>query len=118
VEDVGLIQKIRQLVVHILSEVSFAGQAQLSAQVPYLRIGEGPITFIRFVIDRSIAPRSTFERGPVPGHAWVLAAGGSPIGTMLVWVDDGYISALEYAWVSDEPPIELPEVDQIRLGEP
>jgi hypothetical protein len=117
VEDVALVRNVQQLVAHILSEASFAGQAQLAAQIPHLRIGEGPITFIRLVADRSVAPRSAFEHGPVPGSAWVFAADGSPIGTMLVWVDDGYISALEYAWVTDEPPIELPGVGQLRLGD-
>ena len=37
---------------------------------------------------------------------------------MLLWVDDGYISALEYAWVTDDPPAELPQIDQIHLGKP
>jgi hypothetical protein len=33
---------------------------------------------------------------------------GSPIGFVLLWVEDGRISALEYAWVTDDPPTELP----------
>ena len=111
-------EKVQELIAHILSEASFDGQAQLIAQIPYLRIREGPVTFLRLVADRCAAPRSAFERGPVPGSAWVFGADGSPIGTMLLWVDDGYISALEYAWVTDDPPAELPQIDQIHLGKP
>ncbi len=48
----------------------------------------------------------------------VFAADGAPIGTLLVWVKDGYISALEYAWVTDVPPVHLLTVDQVRLGRP
>jgi hypothetical protein len=118
VDDDPQAQKVQRLVARVLSEASFAGQAQLAAQVPYVRLGEGPITFIPLVIDRSVAPRSAFECGPVPGSAWVVADDGSPIGTLLVWVDDGYISALEYAWVTDNEPTQLPEVGQIRLGRP
>jgi hypothetical protein len=116
VGDVASDEKVQQLVAHILSEASFDGQAQLTAQIPYLRIREGPVTFLRLATDRSAAPRSTFERGPVPGSAWVFGADGSPTGTMLLWVDDGYISALECAWVTDDPPTELPRIDQIHLG--
>lgn len=118
VDDIALVEQVHELVALVLSEASFGGQEQLVAQVPHLRIGGGRITFLRLLVDRSLAPRSSFERGPVPGSTWVFGDDESPIGTLLVWVDDGYISALEYAWVTDNAPGRLPDVNQIRLGGP
>jgi hypothetical protein len=103
------------LVALVLSQKSFGGHEQLVAQVPRLRIEGGPITFLRLLVDRSLTPRSTFERGPVPGFAGVYGVEGLAIGTLLVWVKDGYLSALEYAWVTDEAPDRLPEASQVRL---
>ena len=115
-EDAALVERVQELVANILSETSFAGKDDLVAQVPRLRIGDGPITFLRLIVARDETRRSPFERGHTPGTAWVYGTDGSPIGTMFVWVEDGYIAALEYAWVTDEPPVTLPEVGQIRLG--
>jgi hypothetical protein len=33
---------------------------------------------------------------------------------LLVWVDDGYISGLEYGWVTDQPPADLPPLGLLR----
>ncbi len=35
--------------------------------------------------------------------------GGEPVGEILVWTSDGYLTALEYAWYSDDPPVEWPD---------
>ena len=99
-------------------EAPFPGQPELLAQVPFLQIGGGPITFLRLLVDRSVAPRSDFGDGPAPGFAGVFGEDGAPIGTLLVWVKGGYLSALEYAWVTDEPPVQLPKAEQVRPVRP
>jgi hypothetical protein len=39
---------------------------------------------------------------------------GNPIGGMMLWITNGRLSALEYWWVTDEPPSELPKLHQIQ----
>ena len=39
---------------------------------------------------------------------------GKTLGTLLVWVHEGYVSALEYGWVTDQPPITLPAATQVQ----
>lgn len=114
-DDHAQLSQVQQIVTCVLSEAPFPGQSALLAQVPFLQIDGGPITFLRLTVDRSRASRADFDHGHTPGFAGVLGKDGTPVGTVMVWVNDGYISALEYAWVNDDPPAVLPEVEQIRL---
>ena len=75
--------------------------------MPFVRVVDGPVTCLALEVDRSAVPASPFVSGHVPGCAWVRDMGGEPVGTLLVWVDRGYLSALEYGWVTDEAPTEL-----------
>ncbi|WP_225446707.1 hypothetical protein [Streptacidiphilus sp. PB12-B1b] len=36
-------------------------------------------------------------------------------GELLVWIEDGVLAALEYAWITDEMPAALSAVERIRL---
>ncbi|WP_228566516.1 hypothetical protein [Nocardia sp. SYP-A9097] len=47
--------------------------------------------------------------GLLPVGAEVRDQSGEYIGEILVWVDGGYLSAIEYAWVSDDRPTVLPD---------
>ena len=40
-----------------------------------------------------------------------------PDGEILVWVTDGRLSAIEYAWWSDAAPDGLPDLSELRFGE-
>ncbi|WP_328393671.1 hypothetical protein [Nocardia sp. NBC_00416] len=40
---------------------------------------------------------------------------GRPIGEIILWVEAGRLSGIEYAWYTDERPTQLPEPDQIDL---
>ncbi len=52
--------------------------------------------------------------GPLPGEVWAYAADGATLGTVLLWVVDGVLSAVEYGWVTDDPPAHLPPVSALR----
>ena len=104
---------VRGLVTRVIEQQEFAGKAELLAQVPNVQVVDGPVTFLNLAVDPTGAA-SEFREGPVPGQAWIVAEDGTTIGSLLVWVDDGYISGLEYAWVTEEPPGSLPSVDQLR----
>ena len=114
-DDHTLLAQVQQVIAAVLSEAPFPGQLALLAQVPFLKIDGGPITFLKLAVDRSRAPRADFDHGHTPGFAWVFGKDGAPAGTVMVWVLDGYVSALEYAWVTDDPPADLPGVEQIRF---
>jgi hypothetical protein len=40
---------------------------------------------------------------------------GEYVGEVIVWATDGYLSAIEYAWVTDDPPTSLPDVTRMTL---
>jgi hypothetical protein len=60
------------------------------------------------------AKASPCPDGPVPGRVWAYAKDGSALGTLLLWVTDGFLSAVEYGWVTDEAPDELPLVSALK----
>lgn len=66
-------------------------------------------------IDPGVPRARAIDDGPLspPGVAfdddWV------PIGHLMIWVENGALSALEYAWFSDVAPKQLPDNDHLRL---
>lgn len=60
------------------------------------------------------ATASTAPDGPVPGRVWAYAEDGSALGTLLLWVADGFLSAVEYGWVTDDAPTALPPVAALK----
>jgi hypothetical protein len=109
----GTEDDVRGLVAAVLAAEDFDGKPELLAQVPFVRVVGGPITFLDLVIEDPEVRRSALIKGCVPGQCWVSDEQGNAIGGLLVWVDDGYISALEYFWHTDEPPTRLPAVSQL-----
>lgn len=59
------------------------------------------------------AVRSPLGSGVVPLDVNVLDRSGELVGEILVWVGDGFLSALEYAWYGEDPPHELPDPGSI-----
>jgi hypothetical protein len=115
--DTGVVEQVavvRAALRRLIEDQAFDGREELLAQVPFVRVVDGPITDLALEVDPATVPPSSFLSGPVPGCAWVRDANGETIGTLLVWVDRGYLSALEYGWVTDQPPTELPTAEQIH----
>jgi hypothetical protein len=52
--------------------------------------------------------------GPFPAHASVPNSAEYQ-GEVIIWITDGHISGLEYAWVSDDPPTRWPRTDEIEV---
>ena len=105
---------MRELVAKVIGEATFDGHDELRNQVPHLKVVGGPITFLELAVDRSAVKAAPIDSRRVPGQAWVSDAYGESLGTLIVWIDDGYISALEYAWLTDDSPYELPSVSQVQ----
>lgn len=64
----------------------------------------------------SAAPAAALPDGVVPIEADVTGADGEYAGELLLWLKDGRLCALEYAWVTDEPPTGLPDVSAIKVS--
>lgn len=55
--------------------------------------------------------------GPFPVRAFV-SDDGNYRGEIIVWMTDGHVSGLEYAWVSDETPTRWPRQDEMEIVPP
>ncbi|MCE7001205.1 hypothetical protein LZG04_41255 [Saccharothrix sp. S26] len=102
-----------QLVVAKILSVA-AGTGPLVAQLPVARIVSGPITFLDLAVPDD-APRADLADGLLPITADVTDADGGYIGEILLWIEHGRLSALEYAWVTDDPPTEWPEPERVHV---
>lgn len=59
-------------------------------------------------------PRAFDAPSPIPNTAYVSDADGQPIGGIVVFLDDGYLSSLEIYWY-ENPISPFPPLDRLRL---
>jgi hypothetical protein len=52
--------------------------------------------------------------GPFPAQAFVPNSAEYQ-GEVIIWITDGHVSGLEYAWVSDDPPNRWPRADEMEV---
>ncbi|BDU01053.1 MULTISPECIES: hypothetical protein [Nocardia] len=93
------------------------GASEYLAQVPYSQVvatwGVGSPS-----VDLAVRPGAVQASGSPDG---IFASGavtdrnGTPIGEVILWVENGWLSGIEYAWYTDERPHTLPEPGQIEL---
>ncbi|MEU9045295.1 MULTISPECIES: hypothetical protein [unclassified Kitasatospora] len=107
----------RAVLDHLLT-VDFVGASALRSQLDRTEVvatwGARSVSVDLRV--RGLEPHPAPAFTLVPVGAFVHDRSGEYIGELLVWVEGGTtLSALEYAWVTDEMPTSLPSVDQIRL---
>lgn len=118
--DAAAAQPFDELQVRVLRyllSVQFEGVEHLRRQLDVARIAKywGKASASFDVVVPSDAPRVGLEDGPAPIEAQVAGEGGEYLGELILWIAQGRISALEYAWVTDIPPATLPEVGQISV---
>jgi len=65
-------------------------------------------------VDRA-APAAHVEDGPLPIRAIVVGPHEEPCGEVLVWISDGYLDGLEYAWFAEDVPAGMPSADWVRF---
>lgn len=91
----------------------FPGAAELRAQVSRVRVTFGRTTELDLeVID---GQRALVADGILPVDALVASVDDDPIGSISVWVKDGYLASIEYSWFTDLMPTEFPSVDRLRF---
>jgi len=85
----------------------------LLLQLETALVGGGIPTFLELEISQD-TPASTYPDGPLPLRAFVEER-GAVTGEIIIWIKDGYLSALESAWFTDEPPTSAPRPEQVRV---
>lgn len=104
-------------IVELILANEFPGASELRAQVDLVRVvaqwGAGSVSVDLMV--REGTPRSLEASGVVPVNATVVDESGSLFGEILLWVTDGYLSAIEYAWYGGEPPSTLPDAKMVSI---
>lgn len=108
------IEPVRSLVRAVIEHAPAEVRAPLLAQADSLEYVGGPVTMMRLQVTSDSAPASS-SPNPVPGGPSVVDAEGEEIGLLLLWLDEaGYLDCLEYGWVTDDMPTELPSPSQVR----
>lgn len=52
--------------------------------------------------------------GPFPARAFV-PSNAAYQGEIIIWLTNGHISGLEYAWITDDPPTDWPRPNQMEV---
>ena len=114
VEPRDLTDRERALLAHLLRAATFAGADQLAAQVGATRVTGGLPTLLDLEVAGTVPPSAVTD-GPAPVRAYVETPQGDIEGEILVWVTDGYLSALEFAWYTDQSPSRMPPPERVRV---
>jgi hypothetical protein len=104
----------RALLALLLSQKWFSGAQELAAQIEHARVVGGLAT----LLDLEVPPTAAIaarDDGPIPVRAFVEAPDGHVQGEVLVWVKGGYLSGVEFAWYTDDAPLEMPSPDRLRV---
>jgi hypothetical protein len=109
-------KQVRDLLEKVLRQADFPGSGELLQQASSVSVIGGPITMLDLrPSDASAA--SAFADGPVPLSMLVSDSAGNLIGELLIWVEQGYLSGLEFAWWTDDAPDEVPTADHVRVAQ-
>jgi hypothetical protein len=108
----------RSVIAHLLS-VAFNGAAELREQLAFARVvenwkPEGSASF-DISVPAGVGTAQNID-GVAPVNAYVTDEEGAYVGELILWIENGKLAGLEYAWVTDSPPSRLPEVSQIRVS--
>ncbi|MFC8044404.1 hypothetical protein [Nocardia sp. NPDC057353] len=90
---------------------------EYAAQLPHTRAvatwgPESPSLDLRVTAD---SPRAADALTGILTDATVSDENTAPIGELLLWAQNGLLSAIEYAWYTDTRPHELPDPTRITV---
>lgn len=114
-----LTERERALILHLLRHER-PGYLALREQVP-------TATYERPWFEHSLSfdiglpatvPPAPLPDGPQADGDWAWTEDDQPTGNFLLWVEGGRLTALEYAWITDEMPTEYPALDRLRAPRP
>jgi len=108
-------EQVRELLRHVLGKADFPGSDELFQQASSVNVVGGLITMLDLCVTAQRSA-SAFTDGPIPLSIMVMDSEDVAFGELLIWVSDGYLSSLEFAWWSDSPPERLPALDRVRVA--
>lgn len=111
-----LLNQARALLSYILPRGEFPGRDELMQQTSRVQLVGGPLTMLELSVSH-VTPPAACADGPIPLSAEVSDEAGASVGELLIWVEGGYLSALEFAWWTENPPHELPGPSRITVGQ-
>lgn len=97
----------------VVSEAAIGGGDALVADL------DGALVFnsTQWILDVKVSGTgqgSKLPDGPFPARAFVPSSAAYQ-GEIVIWLTDGRVSGLEYAWISDEPPLRWPEPHEMEV---
>ncbi len=105
----------RAVLTMILEAFEHPERQTLIAQVPFLRATASSIaTWTNLVADAAAVPAIDVD-SPISVNADVMDAAGEPIGGIVLFVENGLISAIDFFWYGDDRPAIFPHPWQIRF---
>jgi hypothetical protein len=107
----------RAALLALLNYANFEGRDALLAQADAARVVghcDCGCATVDLAVDAS-APAAAPSPSPLPNEAAVLGDDGEPVGGVLVFVSDGYLSMLEVYAYDVEPISPFPPMERLRL---
>jgi hypothetical protein len=98
----------------IIDQLPDPQRSQLLRQLEHTVVRGGPVTMLELGVAAELVPMDQLS-DPLPVRVLHQNPAGDMLGEVLVWTTDGYLSHLEYAWVTDEPPSEIPPPMEFRI---
>jgi hypothetical protein len=105
------------LIERVIDQLPQPARSGLRAQIRVTQVVTGSPTFPHFDVGAAARVLDVPD-GPLPVRTSVIGDDGQFDGELLVWVEAGLLSALEYAWVTDQPPAALPQPSRLAFDEP
>jgi hypothetical protein len=98
---------------------SILSQADIRLSAPLIADLDGALvanetTWILDVKVSNSDEGADLPNGPFPAQAFVPHSAEYQ-GEVIIWITDGHVSGLEYAWVSDDPPTRWPRSDEMEV---
>lgn len=106
----------RKVLSRALDLAEFQGGSELQNQVSHAVVTGGTEFVLDLFVVGEITP-SSVGSGPIPTRVLARSDCGALLGEVIVWVADGYLSGLEYAWFTNDAPTFLPSADQLALAD-
>jgi hypothetical protein len=110
-----LLAEERATLIALLEYADFDGRDALLGQVEFARVDRycGVDATVSLTVDTNVPSAGRTYR-PIPNEAEIVGANGEPLGGVIVFADDGYLSYLEVYWY-DDPISPIPPLDQMQL---
>src|ERR1700742_1659018 len=98
---------------------SIVSQADIHGSGPLIADLDGALVAneTTWILDVKVSNKgegADLPNGPFPAQAFVPNSAEYQ-GEVIIWITDGHISGLEYAWVCDDPPAKWPRADEMEV---